>query len=174
MQEEHRSVGASPGSVSPFDRLINVLQVRGCRVVHRGNRRAEAQCPAHDDGSPSLAVNEGGDGRVLLKCHAACAQQQVVAALGLTMADLYPSRDDAAPNISATYDYTNADGALVYQVVRFNPKGFRQRRPDGSGGWRWNLKGVTRARIGFLTSSGPRRPPRPCSSWRGRRTPTVS
>jgi hypothetical protein len=29
-------------------------------------------------------------------------------------------------------------------VVRFWPKDFRQRRPDGKGGWEWNLKGVTR------------------------------
>jgi hypothetical protein len=33
---------------------------------------------------------------------------------------------------------------LLYQVVRFAPKDFRQRRPDGPGGWTWNLKGVRR------------------------------
>lgn len=41
-----------------------------------------------------------------------------------------------------TYDYINEDGELVYQVCRFEPKGFRQRRPDGSG-WKWSIKGVT-------------------------------
>lgn len=39
----------------------------------------------------------------------------------------------------ATYDYTDAGGELLYQVVRFDPKDFRQRRPDGRGGWIWNL-----------------------------------
>lgn len=45
--------------------------------------------------------------------------------------------------IVATYDYRNSAGDLLYQVVRFNPKTFRQRRPDGAGGWIWNLQGVT-------------------------------
>ncbi|MDY6918453.1 MAG: AAA family ATPase [Chloroflexota bacterium] len=42
----------------------------------------------------------------------------------------------------ATYDYTDPEGELLYQVVRFQPKTFRQRRPDGNGGWVWNLKGT--------------------------------
>ena len=44
--------------------------------------------------------------------------------------------------IVATYDYEDAAGAVIYQVVRFMPKTFRQRRPNGNGGWIWNLEGV--------------------------------
>jgi hypothetical protein len=44
----------------------------------------------------------------------------------------------------AWYDYKDAGGTLLFQVVRFDPKDFRQRRPSGSGGWIWNLKGVDR------------------------------
>lgn len=40
------------------------------------------------------------------------------------------------------YDYVNVAGELVFQVLRFEPKDFRQRRPDGKGGWIPNLKGV--------------------------------
>jgi hypothetical protein len=58
------------------------------------------------------------------------------------MADLF---DDALqPQIAATYDYSNEQGDLLYQVVRYEPKDFKQRRPDGNGGWIWNLKGVQR------------------------------
>jgi RecA-family ATPase len=40
---------------------------------------------------------------------------------------------------SATYDYVDADGQLLYQVLRYdNPKTFRQRRPHGNG-WIWEL-----------------------------------
>ncbi len=42
----------------------------------------------------------------------------------------------------ATYDYMDDSGALRYQTVRFDPKAFKQRRPDGKDGWIWNLKGV--------------------------------
>lgn len=46
--------------------------------------------------------------------------------------------------IVATYDYLNADGdKLVMQVTRHEPKTFRQRRPDGKGGWIPNLQGIT-------------------------------
>jgi len=48
----------------------------------------------------------------------------------------------ASREIVATYDYRDASGALAFQVVRFHPKTFRQRRPDGAGGWLWNLQGV--------------------------------
>ena len=50
----------------------------------------KASCPAHDDRVPSLSINEGDDGRVLLKCHAGCNTDAVVKAMGLTMADLMP------------------------------------------------------------------------------------
>jgi RecA-family ATPase len=46
--------------------------------------------------------------------------------------------------IVASYDYTDEFGTLLFQVVRLAPKTFRQRRPDGKGGWIWNLEGVTR------------------------------
>ena len=36
-------------------------------------------------------------------------------------------------------------GKLLYQVCRLVPKDFRQRRPDGNGGWIWNTQGVDRA-----------------------------
>jgi len=40
------------------------------------------------------------------------------------------------------YDYVDRDGQCRFQVVRFEPKNFRQRRPDGHGGWVWNLDGI--------------------------------
>ena len=48
----------------------------------------------------------------------------------------------AARAIEAVYDYVNALGASLFQVVRFRPKDFRQRRSDGRGGWLWNVEGV--------------------------------
>jgi archaellum biogenesis ATPase FlaH/predicted RNA-binding Zn-ribbon protein involved in translation (DUF1610 family) len=44
--------------------------------------------------------------------------------------------------IVETYDYKDQSGNLIYQSVRFIPKSFRQRRPDGKGEWIWNLKGA--------------------------------
>ncbi len=94
-----------------------------------------AKCPAHDDRNPSLSLKDA-DGRVLVHCHAGCEQQAVVEALrGL---GLWPDRDDNQKRIIvATYDYTDEAGTLLYQVVRYQPKDFKQRRPNGASGWVW-------------------------------------
>ena len=42
----------------------------------------------------------------------------------------------------AEYSYMDEAGELLFQVVRFDPKTFRQRRPDGHGHWTWNVTGV--------------------------------
>ncbi len=46
--------------------------------------------------------------------------------------------------ITATYDYVDEEEQLLFQVLRYTPKSFKQRRPDDKGGWIWNLKGVRR------------------------------
>jgi putative DNA primase/helicase len=47
-----------------------------------------------------------------------------------------------ARTIAAIYDYLSASGELSFQVVRFVPKTFRQRAPDGNGGYKWKMAGV--------------------------------
>ena len=42
----------------------------------------------------------------------------------------------------AEYSYMDEACELLFQAVRFAPKAFRQRRPDGRGRWIWNLDGV--------------------------------
>jgi 5S rRNA maturation endonuclease (ribonuclease M5) len=109
-----------------------------------GDDRWEALCPAHDDRTPSLSISTGDEGRVLLHCHAGCSTTDVLAGLGLTEADLFERRNGGGMDIAATYPYVDEAGELLYEVVRFRPKSFRQRRPDGNGGWEWSLKGVQR------------------------------
>lgn len=48
--------------------------------------------------------------------------------------------------IVAAYSYADEHGALLYQSVRYEPKDFRQRRPDPDkpGEWVWNMQGVRR------------------------------
>ncbi len=52
-----------------------------------------ACCPAHEDRSPSLAVRELDDGRLLLHCFGGCSVAEVVGAVGLGMEDLFPPSD---------------------------------------------------------------------------------
>ena len=58
--------------------------------VHRGGRpgQYEARCPAHDDRHASLSIGIGRRGQTLIHCHAGCNPNEIVYALGLTLADL--------------------------------------------------------------------------------------
>jgi hypothetical protein len=47
-----------------------------------------------------------------------------------------------AKYLAHQYDYYDEDGVLRYQVQRFEPKTFRQRRPDDKGGWIYNMNEV--------------------------------
>src|SRR5215831_15490471 len=40
-----------------------------------------ARCPAHDDRKPSLSITDSQDGKVLVRCHAGCDQDDLIAAL---------------------------------------------------------------------------------------------
>lgn len=65
--------------------LIDRLQ----KVRRKSDKRWQACCPAHDDRTPSLAVQELDDGRVLVKCFAGCGAADVMAAVGLSLSDLF-------------------------------------------------------------------------------------
>lgn len=116
----------------------------------------EARCPAHDDNRASLSIGEGKDGRVLLRCFAGCDAGAIVGAVGLKLSDLFPPKEPktsvefhhgpspyrpARPVLVKTYDYVDENGVLLSQTCRFEPgedgqrKSFKQRRPDGNGGW---------------------------------------
>lgn len=60
------------------------------KVKRTGQGRHMACCPAHQDRSASLAVKELDDGRILLHCFAGCPTADVLAAVGMTFADLMP------------------------------------------------------------------------------------
>lgn len=49
-----------------------------------------AQCPAHDDYTPSLHITEIQDGTILIHDFGGCSPAEVLAAVGLELADLFP------------------------------------------------------------------------------------
>jgi Toprim-like len=117
--------------------------------VQRAGKGWLAFCPAHNDQHRrSLSVGLGDDGRTLLNCHAKCPAETIAGAVQMTRADLAPPaagiNGHRARREVAAYDYRNERGELLSQNVRFEPKDFRQRRPDGHGDWTWNMDGVRR------------------------------
>lgn len=130
----------------------------------------DARCPCrNDDNNPSLSVAER-DGVVLVHCHRAggCTVDQIATSVGLTIKDLMSpdssrewSADDADRwkpkparplkieetqklKMVAKYNYVSEHGELLFQKVRYvkedGKKTFRQRRPDGNGGYSYKLE----------------------------------
>lgn len=62
------------------------------KVKPTGPGRWIACCPSHDDKSPSLSIRETEDGKILLHDFAGCSASDVVAALGLSLSDLFPDK----------------------------------------------------------------------------------
>ena len=111
--------------------------------VKRNGAGWQALCPAHADKNPSLSIDVRAD-KILVHCHAGCSQEAVCAALKIEVRELFLDASDGKAQAVDEYPYTDEHGTLLYQVVRLEPKSFRQCRPDGHGGWIWNLNGTRR------------------------------
>ena len=75
-----------------MSKVENFIQRLG--KVRGRNGSWTAQCPAHEDKSPSLSVREAEDGRVLVHCFGGCDVHSVLGAVGMDMNDLFPERDE--------------------------------------------------------------------------------
>jgi len=115
----------------PIDKVLAAL--KGARPAGKG--KWSARCPGHEDSHASLSVATGSDDRVLIKCHAGCETESVVAAMGVTMADLMPARGQASqwqasrPKKVAVREFKSVEDAVESALATLN-------RSPGS---RWGL-----------------------------------
>ena len=113
----------------------------GCECRSSAERgRGLTHCVIHKpDAHPSLSISEKG-GAVLAHCQAGCKQSDVWSELRR----IFPEAETAERKIVSTYDYVDEAGKLLSQVVRYLPKSFSQRKPNGAGDWLYSLNGVRR------------------------------
>jgi 5S rRNA maturation endonuclease (ribonuclease M5) len=107
---------------------IDLRQAVGVEAVRSGSEW-RAICPRHSDDHPSLSISE---------------EKSVFHCFGCGWAGkLYhePLKKEKK-KIIATYDYTDEEGNLLFQIVRYEPKDFRVRRRGENGQWVYNLNGV--------------------------------
>lgn len=71
--------------------MVDVILSRLNNVRKSSEGRWMACCPAHTDRSPSLSIREADDGTLLVKCFAGCNISNVMTAVGMTVADLFPN-----------------------------------------------------------------------------------
>jgi putative DNA primase/helicase len=131
------------GVPEPLQKVLDAVK----EWKQTGDHEYMARCvmPDHPDTNPSLHITwDPVERRVLLHCFGCQASfEDLVGAMGLQPGEL-SMPGAGAKKIVATYDYCDEEGQLRYQTVRYEPKDFRQRRPDGKGGWVWDLNGVQR------------------------------
>lgn len=84
--------------------------------VRKSGKGYMARCPAHDDGSASLSIREGDDGRVLLNCFAGCSFNEIVDALGIQPSDTFSSRQSPSNGHSATIKRQTYE-ALAHELL---------------------------------------------------------
>ncbi len=122
-----------------------------------GGDEWQALCPFHDDKVPSLNFNAltgsyychgcGKKGWIVhfyAKINNLDTQRDFLKILNSIARDFGISVDDSGPRFVKAYDYTDAQGKPLFQVCRYDPKKFKQRRMNGTGKWIYNLEGVQR------------------------------
>jgi len=116
-----------------------------------GNGQGKACCPFHPDENPSLSINlETGqyfchvcnDGGDLFKFH--MRHKQVSFKETLSQLSEYSGQagEKVPSKIERVYRYTDESRKILFETVRYIPKTFKQRRPDGKGGYIYNMEGV--------------------------------
>jgi hypothetical protein len=94
-------------------------------VFHYVLERIKATVPGYQVKQNGVPRFNGGDTAKLIQEAAAAQKEQ-------------------RRRVIAKFDYVNEAGTLLYQCLKYQPKGFSQRRPDGAGGWVNNLSDVRR------------------------------
>jgi len=127
------------------EEAVATLRGLGRQVQRRGRNRWLAQCPAHDDNRPSLSLAPGEQVPLLLKCHAGCSFEEVMAVLRGERPAVPLSghsgrrqrRRGARSGPVHWYEYRDEAGRLLYQHGRTPEKEFPFRMP---GAGRWELQ----------------------------------
>lgn len=121
-----------------------------------GQQRWRGKCPVHSGEGLNFSVDTQTGMAI---CHSQCGKGWDILGLEQELFAVdFPSAKETVfelvgrpkvpweeRNVEAIYDYQNAEGKTIYQVLRFHGKEFRQRSPNRSGsGWTWGLGGAER------------------------------
>jgi putative DNA primase/helicase len=111
---------------------------KNCAFGHHGSVSIDLEKGVYHD------FESGLGGGVLGLIRHKLGHDEVAAVQWLKINGFTVPLDNTRPQIVAEYDYVDEYGELLFQVVRLEPKSFRQRRPDGHSGWKWDLNGTRR------------------------------
>ncbi len=119
-----RSLSIKLDPNAPDGLLVNTFAPQDDPVACKDYVREKCGLPAfHPNGNGSRSRRRGHDIAALMAAAIAGQRQEV-----------------PQGQLVSVFDYADADGTLLYQCLKYaDPKSFKQRRPDGNGGWIWKL-----------------------------------
>jgi len=95
-----------------LERLLN------CLTKVKGRKGSwTAACPAHQDKSPSLAVRQVEDGRILLHCFGGCSVHDVLGAVGMDMSDLFPDSGENKGAVKPAFYATDLLRVIAFESL---------------------------------------------------------
>jgi len=115
-------------SKGTIDRILSLLD-----DVRETSNGWTARCPAHNDHNPSLSINIGSDGRILLHCFAGCSIEDICSELGIEIQDLFQETGDRRREAGSRSEVVEVirDTNRELRVVGLNPQ-FAIRNPKSN------------------------------------------
>lgn len=111
--------------------ITKVLE-RLSKVKQRKPGQWMACCPAHDDRDPSLSIKEAHDGKVLLHCWSGCTADDIVAAIGLELSDLFEPSDYRPKRPGPSREAVAVEVRILEDALRLMARG--ESLPQGGAG----------------------------------------
>lgn len=136
------------------DLSLDVERALASRQGRKVGSEIKFLCPSHDDQHPSAEWNRVKSAWNCPVCGAGGTTASLATALGIHVES--PAQRAERGVIVATYDYRDAEGELLFQKVRRQPKSFSLRKPDGKGGWAAGVGGWVLYRLPELLESAGR------------------
>ena len=119
-----------------IDDILNKLS----NVKSIGTKEWQSDCPCQGHNTPQkhLSITDTDD-KALVKCFGTHTYEDICQTLGYDSLSYNTNKPETPKRIDHIYQYIKND-KVVFECVKYQPKDFRQRRPDGNGGYIWNLK----------------------------------
>ena len=129
------------------------------RQAKREGAEVRFLCPSHKDTHPSARYHPEKQTWYCDVCKIGSGILDLAHRLDIPTPERADGRRQRRPGkrIIAIYDYRDETGEMLYQAIRYEPKDFKQRRPDGKGGYIWNLVSTRLVlyRLPELIATGP-------------------
>jgi hypothetical protein len=114
-----------------LEEIVARFRERGFLCKEQPDGGVRCQCSGHGGTDLNLVMHRGQKGGIVVHCKVHdCSEREIMAGVGLTVADLMPpptqpnGRDPSTAPV-ARYRYNDREGHCLFEVWRFDPKEFR-------------------------------------------------